>query len=86
MIRARRSVPSASNPIVGLSPTSGDHNADGDNYDYPNVTSYQQATLKEALLGGLIRRRVDTGKALDLSLLRFVEIVGGPRKHSSERG
>src|SRR5580704_12999801 len=31
--------PSATNPITGLAPNSGDYNADGTNYDYPNVTT-----------------------------------------------
>jgi tetratricopeptide (TPR) repeat protein len=45
--------PSASNPIVSLSTTSGDYNADGDDYDYPNVTNYQQGTSKHAFLTGV---------------------------------
>lgn len=43
--------PSVANPIVGLSGTSGDYNADGDDYDYPNATNYQQLTSKQAFLG-----------------------------------
>ncbi|PYU00014.1 MAG: hypothetical protein DMG38_09495 [Acidobacteria bacterium] len=30
----------------------GDYNADGDDYDFPNVTSYQQATSRGAYLSG----------------------------------
>lgn len=42
--------PSAGNPIVGLALTSGDYNADGDNYDYPNVTNYSESTSRQAFL------------------------------------
>lgn len=45
--------PSASNPIVGLSPTSGDYNADGDNFDYPDVASYAQGNSRQAFLAGI---------------------------------
>jgi hypothetical protein len=56
--------PSASNKIVGYGPGSGDFNADGDStssvasinlvgLDYPNVTSYQQGTSKQAFLKGV---------------------------------
>jgi hypothetical protein len=45
--------PSNANPIVGLNANSGDYNADGTNYDYPNVTSYVQATSKAAFLNGV---------------------------------
>jgi|SRR5579863_641632 len=45
--------PSNANPIVGLAPNSGDYNADGTNYDYPNVTSYAQATSRSAFLNGV---------------------------------
>ncbi len=45
--------PSASNPIVGLSPTSGDYNADGDNFDYPNVSDYAQGNSRQAFLTGI---------------------------------
>jgi len=31
----------------------GDYNADGDNYDYPNVSSYQQGTSRSAYLSGV---------------------------------
>jgi Carboxypeptidase regulatory-like domain len=51
--------PSASNPAVGFSPSSGDYNADGDTtgvantgLDYPDVASYHQATSKSAFLNG----------------------------------
>src|SRR4029077_11678138 len=42
--------PSASNPIVGLAPNSGDYNADGDTYDYPNATSYSESMSRNDLL------------------------------------
>jgi len=45
--------PSASNPITGLFATSGDYNADGDNFDYPNVTSYSQNNSRQAFLTGI---------------------------------
>jgi hypothetical protein len=45
--------PSAGNQINGLAPNSGDYNADGDNYDYPNVTGYQQGNSKSAFLNGV---------------------------------
>jgi Carboxypeptidase regulatory-like domain/TonB dependent receptor len=47
--------PSATNPITGLAPNSGDYNADGTNYDYPNVSSYAQATSKAAFLNGVFQ-------------------------------
>src|SRR5271154_2188573 len=45
--------PSAANTIIGLAPNSGDYNADGSNYDYPNVTNYAQGTSKAAFLNGI---------------------------------
>ena len=35
-------------PAVGNPNTSGDYNADGDNFDFPNVTSYSQGTSRSA--------------------------------------
>jgi hypothetical protein len=46
--------PSAANPAVGYAPGSGDYNADGNNLDYPNATSYQQSTDNKAWLKGAI--------------------------------
>ena len=46
--------PSAANPAVGYAPGSGDYNADGNNLDYPNATSYQQSTNNKAWLTGSI--------------------------------
>ena len=46
--------PSAANPAVGYAPGSGDYNADGNNLDYPNATSYQQSTNNKAWLTGAI--------------------------------
>src|SRR5271156_2129496 len=47
--------PSATNPITGLAPNSGDYNADGTNYDYPNVASYAQGNSKAAFLNGVFQ-------------------------------
>ncbi|HXZ34062.1 MAG TPA: TonB-dependent receptor [Terriglobales bacterium] len=55
--------PSPANPPVAYAPNSGDYNADGDSsntvasvglggIDYPDVTTYQQKTSKEAFLTG----------------------------------
>ena len=46
--------PSAANPAVGYAPGSGDYNADGNNLDYPNATSYSQSTSNKAWLTGAI--------------------------------
>lgn len=43
----------ASNQIVGMKPNSGDYNADGDNFDYPNVTSYSIHRSRKNFLNGL---------------------------------
>jgi len=45
--------PSPTNPITAFSPGSGDYNADGDNRDFPNVTSYREATSRSAYLNGV---------------------------------
>lgn len=45
--------PSVANPITGLFPTSGDYNADGDSFSFPNVTGYSQGTSKQAFLTGI---------------------------------
>ncbi|HTU32317.1 MAG TPA: TonB-dependent receptor [Candidatus Acidoferrum sp.] len=45
--------PSASNPITGLFTTSGDYNADGDDFDYPNAASYAQGNSRQAFLNGI---------------------------------
>ncbi len=39
--------------FVGYAPGSGDYNADGDNYDFPDVNSYKQSTSRQAFLNGL---------------------------------
>jgi Carboxypeptidase regulatory-like domain len=39
--------------VTGLAPGSGDYNADGDDYDFPNVTSYAQGTSRKAFLDGV---------------------------------
>ncbi len=46
--------PSAANPAIGYAPGSGDYNADGNNLDYPNATSYSQLTDNKAWLTGAI--------------------------------
>ncbi|HEX3877423.1 MAG TPA: TonB-dependent receptor [Bryobacteraceae bacterium] len=46
----------ANGKFTGFSPTSGDYNADGDNYDYPNVTSYAMATGRQAFLNGVFTK------------------------------
>jgi hypothetical protein len=46
--------PSAANPAVGYAPSSGDYNADGNNLDYPNATSYKQSTDNKSWLTGAI--------------------------------
>jgi hypothetical protein len=43
----------SSGQVIGLQPGSGDYNADGDNYDFPNVTSYGQGTSRSAFLNGV---------------------------------
>jgi Carboxypeptidase regulatory-like domain len=52
-VNAALTCPSAGNQINGLAANSGDYNADGTNYDYPNVASYAQATSKAAFLSGV---------------------------------
>ncbi len=43
----------ANGNITGLGPNSGDYNADGFNYDYPNVSSYQMANDRKSYLTGV---------------------------------
>ena len=38
---------------MGLASTSGDYNADGDNFDYPNVANYTQGSSKQSFLTGI---------------------------------
>jgi hypothetical protein len=42
----------ASGHYIGYAPGSGDFNADGDNFDYPNVTNDNQGTSRQAFLTG----------------------------------
>jgi len=42
--------PSAGNPAIGYQDSSGDYNADGNNNDFPNASSYKQNTSKKAFL------------------------------------
>jgi hypothetical protein len=46
--------PSQANPAVGYAPGSGDYNADGNNLDYPDATSYHQSTDNKTWLTGAI--------------------------------
>jgi hypothetical protein len=39
--------------FTGYAPGSGDYNADGDNYDFPDVASYHQGTSRHAYLNGV---------------------------------
>jgi hypothetical protein len=48
--------PSMANPAVGYAPGSGDYNADGNNNDYPNATSYSQSTNNKSWLNGAISK------------------------------
>ncbi len=43
----------ASGTFIGYAPGSGDFNADGDNLDYPNVSSYTMAQTRQAYLNGV---------------------------------
>jgi hypothetical protein len=40
----------AAGQFIGYAPGSGDYNADGDNFDYPNVSTYKQSTNRQAFL------------------------------------
>ena len=44
---------SAANPVVAFQPGSGDYNADADNLDYPNVTSYHETMSRSAYMAGV---------------------------------
>jgi hypothetical protein len=46
--------PSAGNLEVGYAPGSGDYNADGNSYDFPDALSYKQSTSHSAFLNGSI--------------------------------
>jgi hypothetical protein len=46
--------PSLANPAVGYAPGSGDYNADGNNLDYPDASSYKQSTDNKTWLTGAI--------------------------------
>jgi Carboxypeptidase regulatory-like domain len=45
----------AGGQVVGLQPGSGDYNADGFNYDFPNVANYSQGTSRSAFLNGVFK-------------------------------
>jgi hypothetical protein len=44
---------STNGAYTGYTAGSGDYNADGDNFDYPNVTSYHYSTSRQSYLHGL---------------------------------
>ena len=46
--------PSSANPAVGYQSYSGDYNADGNNLDYPDATSYKQLSGNKAWLTGAV--------------------------------
>lgn len=48
--------PSPGNPAIGYAPGSGDFIADGDNYDFPDVTSYSQTKGNKAWLNGVFSK------------------------------
>jgi hypothetical protein len=43
----------AQGKVIGMKPGSGDYNADGFNFDFPNVSSYSIPTSRQAYLNGL---------------------------------
>jgi hypothetical protein len=45
-------VVNSSGVFTGYAAGSGDYNADGDNYDFPDVSSYHQGTSRQAFLHG----------------------------------
>ncbi|MGC2185325.1 MAG: carboxypeptidase regulatory-like domain-containing protein [Terriglobales bacterium] len=45
--------PSFANPAVGFAPGSGDYNADGNNFDYPDAANYHQGNTRKAFLNGI---------------------------------
>ncbi len=54
----------SSGNIIGLTPASGDYNADGVNNDYPNVASYSMGTGRQDYLHGVFPRSNFTTPAL----------------------
>ncbi len=46
-------VKNATGQVVAYAPNSGDYNADGNNFDFPNITNYTLATSRTAYLNGL---------------------------------
>jgi hypothetical protein len=46
--------PSPANPAIGYAPGSGDFNADGNNFDFPDASSYSQSTDNKSWLSGAI--------------------------------
>jgi hypothetical protein len=54
----------AAGQITGFAAGSGDYNADGVNFDFPNVTSYTQSTSRQAFLNGVLSKTNFTTPAL----------------------
>ncbi len=46
-------IKNAAGQVIAYAPNSGDYNADGNNFDFPNVTSYTLPTSRTAYLNGL---------------------------------
>lgn len=75
---------SASNPVVAFQPGSGDFNADGDNLDYPDVSSYHQGNSKAAFLNGALSRSQFTVPALGTEGNEKVTPFRGPNFFESD--
>ncbi len=43
----------ANGTFIGYAPGSGDYNADGDNFDFPNVNTYQHNNIRKGFLTGV---------------------------------
>ena len=52
--RAISSSSDSAGKIIGFAPNSGDFAATGDNFAYPNVTSYRQPTDRHSYLTGVV--------------------------------
>ena len=46
-------IKNAAGQVIAYAPNSGDYNADGNNFDFPNITNYTLATSRTAYLNGL---------------------------------
>ena len=65
----------ANGNITGFAPTSGDYNADGDNYDYPNVNSYSMLTGRHNDLTGMGPSRFRSPR----SAMKVIEMAAIPQ-------